>query len=109
VIDATKVAYDSSGLVPAIIQNIVDGQVLMLGYMNSEALALTIATGQCHFWSRSRRKLWHKGETSGNHLNVVSIQFDCDSDTLLISANPVGPACHTGTASCFDEYSAGKS
>ena len=108
-IDTTQVKFDASGLMPAIIQNDADGQVLMLGYMNSEALALTIATGLCHFWSRSRSSLWHKGETSGNHLNVVSMAMDCDRDALLVRVNPVGATCHTGSTSCFDEHVEGKS
>lgn len=106
-IDVSKLSFDASGLIPAIIQSDVDGQILMLGYMNSESIGLTISSGQCHFWSRSRAQLWHKGETSGNHLNVVSIEIDCDNDTLLIKVNPVGATCHKGSTSCFNKPEAG--
>ena len=85
------------GLVPAIIQDSITNNVLMLGYMNQEAYEQTIKTGKVTFWSRSRQCLWTKGETSGNFLNLVSIKSDCDNDTLLVRVNPVGPACHLGT------------
>ncbi len=91
------------GLVPAIIQDASTRNVLMLGFMNQEALDKTVETGKVTFWSRSRNCLWTKGETSGNYLNVVSIQDDCDHDTLLIKANPVGPVCHTGALTCFED------
>jgi phosphoribosyl-ATP pyrophosphohydrolase/phosphoribosyl-AMP cyclohydrolase len=91
------------GLIPAIIQDNVTGKVLMLGYMNQEAFAKTQETGKVTFYSRTRQCLWTKGETSGNFLNVVSIKEDCDCDTLLIKANPVGPVCHTGADTCFGE------
>lgn len=91
------------GLIPAIIQDAVTRNVLMLGFMNKEAYEKTIETGKVTFWSRTRNTLWTKGETSGNFLNVVSIQADCDHDTLLIKANPVGPVCHTGAATCFED------
>ena len=94
------------GLIPAIIQDAVTRNVLMLGFMNKEALEKTIETGKVTFWSRTRNTLWIKGETSGNFLNVVSIQDDCDHDTLLIKANPVGPVCHTGAATCFEDSNA---
>ncbi len=90
------------GLVPLIVQHAHDGRVLMLGYANREALALTRDTGEVHFWSRSRRRLWRKGETSGHVLRVVSLAADCDGDALLCQAVPAGPTCHRGTASCFD-------
>jgi len=93
--------FDENGLIPAIVQDANTGEVLMLGYMNQESLEKTIATGQVWFWSRSRQELWHKGETSGNYINVRSIQIDCDADTILIQADPVGPVCHTGNKSCF--------
>ena len=80
-----------NGLVPAIIQDATTGKVLMLGYMNEEAYAKTVATNKVTFWSRTRNCLWTKGETSGNFLNVISMQIDCDNDTLLVKANPVGP------------------
>lgn len=97
-IDWEKVA----GLIPAIIQDNNSGQVLMLGYMNDEALAKTLATKQVTFWSRTKNRLWTKGETSGNVLHLKSIQLDCDQDTLLIQVNPIGPTCHLNTTSCFD-------
>lgn len=97
----SEIKYDANGLVPAIVQDAVTNQVLMLAYMNAESLQLTLATGQTHFWSRSRRQLWHKGATSGNIQKVVDISVDCDADTLLIRVQTAGPACHTGEKSCF--------
>lgn len=91
------------GLVPAIIQDAQTNVVLMLGFMNEEAYQKTVATKQVTFYSRTKQRLWTKGETSGNFLNVVNILVDCDNDTLLIKANPVGPACHTGAETCFGE------
>ena len=91
------------GLIPAIIQDADTSKVLMLGYMNEESLKITQETGKVTFWSRTRKCLWTKGETSGNFLNVVSIKEDCDKDTLLIKVNPGGPVCHTGSDTCFDE------
>lgn len=91
------------GLVPAIIQDALTGKVLMLGYMNEEALAQTEKTGKVTFFSRSKNRLWVKGEESGNFLNLVSIAVDCDQDTLLVKANPVGPVCHTGADTCWNE------
>jgi phosphoribosyl-ATP pyrophosphohydrolase/phosphoribosyl-AMP cyclohydrolase len=93
----------ADGLVPAIVQDAAGGAVLMLGYMNREALAATQAGGRVTFWSRSKGRLWTKGETSGNYLEVRSIAADCDGDTLLILARPSGPACHLGTRTCFGE------
>jgi len=95
-------AYDASGLVPVILQDNVSKRVLMLAYMNSEAYSLTLEHGTSHFFSRSRNEIWHKGSTSGNFMQVVKIEFDCDSDALLIQVIPIGPACHNGTESCFD-------
>jgi len=92
-----------NGLVPAIVQDSETKNVLMLGFMNEEAYQKTVETGKVTFWSRSRQCLWTKGETSGNFLNVVSIHSDCDNDTLLIKANPIGPVCHTGTDTCWGE------
>jgi phosphoribosyl-ATP pyrophosphohydrolase/phosphoribosyl-AMP cyclohydrolase len=89
------------GLIPAVVQDADSGAVLMLGYMNQAALAATQATGRVTFWSRSKQRLWTKGETSGHFLNAVSIALDCDQDALLILAKPQGPACHTGTATCW--------
>jgi phosphoribosyl-ATP pyrophosphohydrolase/phosphoribosyl-AMP cyclohydrolase len=93
----------TDGLVPAIVQDAETKNVLMLGYMNQEAYAKTLETQKVTFWSRSRQTLWTKGETSGNYLNVVSIQVDCDNDTLLIKAHPDGPTCHKGTGTCWGE------
>ncbi|MBQ4520378.1 MAG: bifunctional phosphoribosyl-AMP cyclohydrolase/phosphoribosyl-ATP diphosphatase HisIE [Bacteroidaceae bacterium] len=92
-----------NGLVPAIIQDNHTKKVLMLGFMNQEALDKTIETGKVTFFSRTKNRLWTKGEESGNFLNVVSIKEDCDKDTLLIMVNPVGPVCHTGTDTCWGE------
>jgi phosphoribosyl-AMP cyclohydrolase / phosphoribosyl-ATP pyrophosphohydrolase len=92
-----------NGLVPAIIQDAVSGKVLMLGFMNEEAFAKTIETKLVTFFSRTKNRLWTKGEESGNFLKVVSIKEDCDCDTLLIQANPVGPVCHKGWDTCFNE------
>lgn len=89
------------GLVPAIVQHAGTGQVLMLGYMNDEALNKTLKDNLVTFYSRSKKRLWKKGETSGNTLTLVSLSVDCDSDTVLVKALPAGPVCHTGTASCF--------
>lgn len=91
------------GLIPAIIQDSCTGKVLMLGFMNDEALAKTKEIGKVTFYSRTKNRLWTKGETSGNFLNVVSITVDCDNDTLLIKVKPVGPVCHTGSDTCFGE------
>ena len=93
----------SEGLVPVIVQDEVNMQVLMLGYMNEEAFAKTNEVGKVVFYSRSKQRLWMKGETSGNFLFVNEIKLDCDNDTILIMANPVGPVCHTGTQTCFGE------
>lgn len=91
------------GLIPAIIQDNETNKVLMLGYMNQEALDKTNELGKVTFYSRTKQRLWTKGEESGNYLNVISIQEDCDQDTLLIKVNPVGPVCHTGDDTCFKE------
>lgn len=91
------------GLVPAIIQDEVTNKVLMLGFMNEEAYRKTVETGKVTFFSRTKNRLWTKGEESGNFLNVVSIKEDCDCDTLLVKVNPVGPVCHTGTDTCWGE------
>jgi phosphoribosyl-ATP pyrophosphohydrolase/phosphoribosyl-AMP cyclohydrolase len=94
--------YDANGLVPAIVQDAADGRVLMVAFMDEEALNASIATGEVHFHSRSRGKLWKKGETSGNVLRLVSVAEDCDQDALLLTVDPTGPTCHRGTRSCFD-------
>ena len=95
------VRYNADGLVPCVVQAADGGEVLMVAYANEEALRSTLATGDAHFWSRSRRELWHKGGTSGNVQRVVSLRLDCDHDTVLLAVEPAGPACHTGAASCF--------
>ena len=100
----TQIAYDDRGLVPTIIQDYLDGTVLMLAWMNQESLQKTIDTGETWFWSRSRQALWHKGETSGHIQLVKSIHYDCDSDALLIGVKQLGDiACHTGERSCFHQ------
>ena len=93
--------YDPVGLIPAIVQDSQSLEVLMMAWMNADSLQRTFETGETWFWSRSRRELWHKGATSGNIQKVVSIAVDCDGDTLLVSVQPAGPACHTGATSCF--------
>ena len=93
--------FDTSGLIPAIVQDAATNRVLMLAYMNLQSLQLTLETRETHFWSRSRDELWHKGATSGNIQKVVEIRVDCDADTLLILVYPEGAACHTGEQSCF--------
>jgi phosphoribosyl-ATP pyrophosphohydrolase/phosphoribosyl-AMP cyclohydrolase len=99
--DIKDLKYDINGLIPAIIQDWQKGDVLMLAYMNEEALNKTIETGYTHFWSRSRNKLWKKGETSGNEQAVKEISYDCDNDTLLVKVEQKGVACHTGNRTCF--------
>ena len=101
-IDAATVRFGSDGLVPAVVQDAADGRVLMVAYMDREALDATLATGEVHFHSRSRGRLWRKGEESGNVLRLTGIAADCDSDALLVTAKPAGPTCHRGTRSCFD-------
>ena len=96
-----SVAFDEKGLVPAIVQDAATGTVLMLAYMDREALDATLRTREVHFHSRSRGKLWKKGETSGNVLHLVDLVADCDGDALLVKAHPAGPTCHTGDATCF--------
>ena len=99
--DAASLTFDEHGLIVAVVQDGATGTVLMVAYMDREALARTVDSGEAHFWSRSRQALWHKGETSGNVLQVEEIQADCDGDALLLSVHPSGPACHTGQRSCF--------
>lgn len=96
-----KVNFDDRGLMPAVLQDAVSGRVLMLAYMNRESLERTLAESRACFYSRSRQKLWLKGETSGNYQRVEEIRLDCDGDTLLLQVSPEGPACHTGEESCF--------
>ena len=96
-----EIRFDDRGLVPAVVQDATTGQVLMVAWMNEEALQRTRETGQAHFWSRSRQELWHKGATSGNKLLVQEAWTDCDSDAILVKAKALGPTCHTGEVSCF--------
>ncbi len=93
--------FDASGLITAVVTDADTGDVLMLAHMNAQALAYTRETGEAHFWSRSRQKLWKKGETSGHVLHVTDMRIDCDQDAVWIIARPAGPACHTGERSCF--------
>lgn len=97
-----------NGLIPAIVQDALSGKVLMQGYMNQEALAKTQETGMVTFFSRSKDRLWTKGETSGNYMELVSVVADCDGDSILIKANPRGPVCHTGADTCWDEENTSK-
>lgn len=96
-----ELKFDERGLIPAVVQDARTKAVLMVAWMSAEALRLTRETGEAHFWSRSRRQLWHKGATSGNVQRVQEVRVDCDADTLLLLVNPAGPACHTGNTSCF--------
>jgi phosphoribosyl-ATP pyrophosphohydrolase/phosphoribosyl-AMP cyclohydrolase len=96
------VRFDGDGLVPAVVQDATDGRVLMVAYMDAEALAATLDSGEVHFHSRSRGRLWRKGETSGNVLRLVEITTDCDGDAILVRVDAAGPTCHRGTRSCFD-------
>ena len=93
--------FNEKGLIPAIVQDADTGEVLMLGYMSEEALRRTLSSGEVWFYSRRRQELWHKGETSGNRLIVRELWEDCDSDTILVKAKPLGPVCHTGNKTCF--------
>jgi phosphoribosyl-AMP cyclohydrolase len=97
----SELKFDSNGLVPAIVQDANTNEVLMMAYVNEEALALTLEKGETYFWSRSRSELWHKGATSGNVQCVVEVRVDCDADTILVRVHPAGPACHTGKQTCF--------
>ena len=96
-----KARFDSAGLIPAVVQDARTREVLTVAFMNEDALRLTLESGETHFWSRSRKTLWHKGETSGNYQKVQSVRLDCDADTVLVEVQPAGPACHTGLYSCF--------
>lgn len=100
----SEVEFDGDGLVVAVVQHAGDDRILMVGYMNRDALERTIATGQVTFWSRSRRALWRKGETSGNTLTLVDLRLDCDGDAVLVRVQPAGPTCHTERPSCFFRY-----
>ena len=96
-----KLKFNEKGLIPAIVQDVDSGEVLMLGYMNQESIRRTLSSDEVWFYSRSRQELWHKGATSGNRLEVRSVWQDCDSDTILVKAHPTGPVCHTGNKTCF--------
>ncbi len=96
-----ELKFDLYGLIPAVVQNAKTKEILMVAWMNAEAFRLTKETTRAHFWSRSRNKLWLKGATSGNYMNVQKILVDCDADTLVLLVEPAGPACHTGEPSCF--------
>ncbi|MDH4228469.1 MAG: bifunctional phosphoribosyl-AMP cyclohydrolase/phosphoribosyl-ATP diphosphatase HisIE [Nitrospirota bacterium] len=95
------VRWNADGLVPAVVQDAADGRVLMLAWMNAESLRLTLSSGYTHFWSRSRKALWKKGETSGHHQRVRELRLDCDGDTLVVKVEQTGPACHTDSPTCF--------
>jgi phosphoribosyl-ATP pyrophosphohydrolase/phosphoribosyl-AMP cyclohydrolase len=97
----SQIHFDDRGLIPAVVQDWRDGSVLMVAFMNREALQKTLETGSVHFWSRSRNKLWEKGEVSGHRLRLKEVFIDCDGDTILVKAEPVGPTCHTGQQACF--------
>ena len=99
---AARLKRDEHGLVPAVVQQVGSGEVLMVGYMDDEALHRTLTTGRSTFWSRSRQEYWVKGETSGHVQQVRQVRLDCDGDTLLVQVEQVGPACHTGAHTCFD-------
>ena len=104
VFDPSNLKYDSQGLIPAIIQDVANNDVLMLGYMNAEAVRRTLLEGRVTFWSRSRQEYWRKGDTSGHAQFVRSVHHDCDADTLLIGVEQIGAACHTGSRTCFEDY-----
>jgi phosphoribosyl-AMP cyclohydrolase len=101
---AALLKRDAAGLVAAVVQQHDSGEVLMVGWMNDEALARTLGTGRVTFWSRSRQELWRKGDTSGHVQHVKAVAVDCDGDALLVKVDQVGPACHTGARSCFDSH-----
>ena len=97
----SNLKFDGKGLIPAVVQDADTGEMLMLAYMNEEALRRTLSRGEAWFYSRSRQELWHKGATSGNRIEVRSVWKDCDSDTILVLGKPMGPVCHTGNKTCF--------
>jgi phosphoribosyl-AMP cyclohydrolase / phosphoribosyl-ATP pyrophosphohydrolase len=100
-VDTSQIKYDDAGLAPAVVQDASTGDVLMLAYVNEEALRRTLDSGTTWFWSRSRREYWNKGATSGNTQKVRDVRYDCDADALLFLVDPAGPACHTGEQTCF--------
>ena len=97
----SKIKFDEKGLIPAVVQDADTGEVLMLGYMNKESLRRTFKSGEVWFYSRSRQELWHKGKTSGNVIKLQSVKYNCENNSLLVTANPTGPVCHTGNKTCF--------
>ncbi len=99
--DPSTLRYDEKGLIPAIAQDAADGAVLMMAWMNAEAVARTLETGKVTYWSRSRRAFWVKGESSGHTQNLVDFRYDCDADCILVTVDQTGPACHTSRTSCF--------
>lgn len=99
--DIFKLRFDTNGLIPCIVQDAHTNEVLMMAWMNEDAINRTLESGETVFWSRSREELWHKGETSGNTQKLVELRYDCDGDTLLALVEPAGPACHTGERTCF--------
>jgi phosphoribosyl-AMP cyclohydrolase len=103
----SELRWDARGLLPVVVQDAGTREVLMVAWMNEQALRLTLETGETHFWSRSRGELWHKGLTSGNRQTLTALRVDCDGDTLLVQVEPLGPACHTGESSCFFRSLAG--
>jgi phosphoribosyl-AMP cyclohydrolase len=103
----SELRWDERGLLPAVVQDAHTQSVLMVAWMNEQALRLTLETGETHFWSRSRGELWHKGATSGNRQRLTAMWVDCDGDTLLLEVEPLGPSCHTGATSCFFRLLAG--
>lgn len=105
-VDPARLVYGEDGLLPVVVQDVASGALLMLAWADRDAVERTLATGEAHFWSRSRRRPWKKGETSGNVLAVVEARADCDGDALLLRADPRGPTCHRGTRSCFDPAAA---
>lgn len=98
-----QLAFDERGLIPVVVQQVETGEVLMLAYMNADTVALTLESGKATYWSRSRNSVWIKGETSGHTQKVISLAADCDKDTLLLTVEQTGPACHTGSHTCFDD------
>jgi phosphoribosyl-AMP cyclohydrolase len=99
--DSEKLIFDEKGLIPAVVQDVDTGEVLMLGFMNREAVELTLAGEDVVFYSRSRKEMWHKGATSGNYLKVKSVWVNCEDNSLLVKAHPIGPTCHTGNRTCY--------
>lgn len=107
IVEWSDLRWNERGLLPAVVQDVHTGEVLMVAWMNEQSLRITIETGETHFWSRSRGQLWHKGAVSGNFQRLRALWVDCDSDTLLLQVEPLGPACHTGARSCFFRSLAG--